>query len=611
MMQDRAAASPLRLCAAAAAAALALYAFTLAPSLGFIDSGELAAAAHTFGIPHPTGYPLFVWLAGTWSRVPLASVIARLNLFSALATAAAVFACVDLMWRLLGRAHALGAPARGTAALSAGLLLAFNRTVWSNALTVEVYALHTLLLSLTLNATVRALEGGGRAWRWLAFLAGLSFSNHLTSVQLVPGLLIAAGVGWRAGALRVRALPVLAACLVAGLLPYLHLPLRAAQDPALNWGEPRTLAAFIDHVSARDYRGRFLMGLQPFLLSLREFASGLPRQSGGLGLALAAVGAVAASRRDRVMAALLGASLLTSVVVAASYAIPDIAPYFLLAYLVLALLGGYGVAQLAAWLRGRRVAAAAVAAAATSTLLLGNGSVSERGNFLVLDFTHNMFRSLAPRAIVISYQWDHLVSPALYLQAIEGVRPDVLIIDKRLCQKGWYVRQLARREPELVRGAKAELLALLEAAQAARGRGSDASLYARIDAFLQALVDANFETRPLYVTVDVEASFPSGYRQVPEGLALRLHRADRLPSPDARVWDDFRYRPFARRDGWTDRLRQYYAVMLMARGAFLEEAGRPRPAARYYERALGFEPSPAVRAQILARLLRVRRAAPP
>lgn len=613
-MTNGSAPRPLRLGMTAAAPALAIYALTLAPSIGFTDSGELAAAAHGFGVAHPTGYPLFVGLAGVWASVPIASVILRLNALSALATAAAVGVCVDLVFRLLGRGAAFGVRQRAAGAVCAGLFLAFNRTVWSNALTVEVYALHALLLVAILDSVVRALENAdapdaARAWRWPALLTGLSFSNHLTTVQLLPALALAWHSGRPNGEARRRLLPVLGALFAVGLVPYLFLPLRSAQDPAMNWGEPHTIQALLDHVGAREYRGRFLMGREPFLRSLREFVSGLPHQSGALTLVLAAIGLPAAWRRDPIGARVLLASLLASVAVATNYAIPDIASYFVLAYLVLAILGGYGVAQLYSWLLPRRgFVATAFAAASVSMLLLGSRDASERGNFLVEDFARNMFRSLAPRAVVISYQWDHWVSPALYLQRVEGLRPDVLVIDKRLCQRAWYVRQLARRNPELRRGAGSQLAALLEAADA-RDRGVDRELFARIDAFLQALVDANFETRPLYTTLDVEDAFPSGYRQVPEGLALRLYRPGQLPSPDAPVWDDFHYRPFARRDGWTDRLRQYYGLMLLGRGAFLEEARRAPAAARYYERALAFEPSRNARAEILARLERVRRAA--
>src|SRR5207253_9931120 len=46
---------------------------------------------------------------------------------------------------------------------------------------------------------------------------------------------------------------IAAAALVLGLLPYLYLPLRAAQHPPLNWGDPETLQGFLTVVTRRGY----------------------------------------------------------------------------------------------------------------------------------------------------------------------------------------------------------------------------------------------------------------------------------------------------------------------------------------------------------------------
>ena len=69
-----------------------LYAITLAPTTQFWDTSEYIATAHILGIPHPPGNPTFILLARTWELLlaPLGlSVAARINLFSALMSAAA------------------------------------------------------------------------------------------------------------------------------------------------------------------------------------------------------------------------------------------------------------------------------------------------------------------------------------------------------------------------------------------------------------------------------------------------------------------------------------------------------------------------------------------
>ena len=75
---------------AVGAAFLLLYRLTAAPGLLFADSGELQTVALLGGIPHATGYPLWVALARAFSWLPLGAPEFRVTLFSAACGAAAV-----------------------------------------------------------------------------------------------------------------------------------------------------------------------------------------------------------------------------------------------------------------------------------------------------------------------------------------------------------------------------------------------------------------------------------------------------------------------------------------------------------------------------------------
>ena len=72
--------------------AFVVYLTTLAPSVSWEDSGEIATSLYTLGIVHPTGYPLLTLIGWSFSHLPLGGrVIWRLNLLMAVLCALSVF----------------------------------------------------------------------------------------------------------------------------------------------------------------------------------------------------------------------------------------------------------------------------------------------------------------------------------------------------------------------------------------------------------------------------------------------------------------------------------------------------------------------------------------
>jgi hypothetical protein len=132
-------------------ACLAAYLPTLNPAFRADDSPETITAGVTLGIQHPPGYPLQTLLGRLASGLPLGAPAFRLNLFSALCAALACALLAALVRALaqawLGRpgpAQDAGGWPAALAGASAGILLGFSNTYWSQALAAKggIYTLH-------------------------------------------------------------------------------------------------------------------------------------------------------------------------------------------------------------------------------------------------------------------------------------------------------------------------------------------------------------------------------------------------------------------------------------------------------------------------------------
>ncbi len=233
---------------ALAAVLFALYALGACRTIYVGDSGELVAAVHVLGIPHPSGYPLYVLLGKLWTvLLPLGSIAFRMSLFSA-ACAAGTCAVIYLLARRLGCAP--------PSAIAASLLLAFAPSFWGEANVQRVYALNALFVALaTYAALVWWLERRAGALACTVFLCALGAANHtfMGVYGVVFGVFALATDG--AAVLRPRTLAWVLAAGALGLLPYAYLPIASSFDPPLDWGNPETWDALSGGIAAARFLG--------------------------------------------------------------------------------------------------------------------------------------------------------------------------------------------------------------------------------------------------------------------------------------------------------------------------------------------------------------------
>lgn len=594
--------------AATSAAMLVVYQLTLAPSVSFIDSGELSSVSTILGIAHPTGYPLFTLMGRVVSMLPWGSEeIVRLNFFSSVLTALAVGLMVPLslmLGRGSERSHESGQPVTPmelAVAASGSLVFGTSATVWAQSAAVEVYPLHVFLVVIVILSFLKGLLDHSRVRtvvsRWLVlgvFCLGLSFANHMTTVLLVPAL---AYLYFRTPSTARPSLARLSPWFILGLSPYVYVLVRSSARPPLDWGQPSTLEGLLWHVSGKQYRSWIFSGFESASKQFSYFVGRLPEEFSWIALVLALIGFASLWKTDRLRFGFLVILFASCVGYAINYDIHDIDSYFLLAFLVIGLGVTVGMRRLALALASRygwRVRIAApLACAALAVLQFGShrAAVDQSDNYLVEDYSRAILRNLDSNAVVLSYQWDYFVSPALYYQHVRRERPDVVVIDKELLRRSWYFTQLERNWPWLVARSRGSIdRFLVELRKFERGlpyRYED--IESSFNFMINDLIRSSMADRPVYVGPEIEPQFGSGLERVPAGLLFRLEQTGTThPVPGIETFD---LRPTRYWNPLVGGLRLQCAKMLVFRALWLSKGGLNKEALEAVELAKTFEPT--------------------
>ena len=509
------------------------------------DSGDLITCAYALGIPHPTGYPLYVLLGRLFSLVMPGGVAFRITLLSILAAAAApVFLFLALARILPGRSGLL-------ASLAGALSLAFSRHYWSQAVVAEVYGLHLLFLAIIVYlvlrwagegteegaheakvaAPARPGSGGPDRRRYLllaSYVLGLSFANHMLSVLTLAFVLVMAVRPKRGPTMTLKTLVSCAALFCVGLTLYVYLPVRSARNPELNWGDPETWRQFTWVVTGAQYHFRLLAS--PLSAALSRLWPGPFLAAGWPALCIAALGLAPGRGHNRLRVALL-AVLVLDLIVVAVYEIPDPPAYFVPGSFALCALTALGVQRVASAVETKRLLArgrtpvednasrrlrwrgTAVAAA----LLLVCVLPPALGNARYVDASSDLtpyvsgratFRAVEHNALIVS-EYDGRTFALWFFRETEFRQSHAgsVVVFKYLLVWPWYVHNLRTLHPDL----RVPHAGPMEAA-------------------VLALVDANIDSRPVYTVRDDPALKPFFELKPVLGGAAPLFRVERKTS---------------------------------------------------------------------------------
>jgi len=438
-------------------ASLAVYVKTAAPTLLMADPAEFQLASYTLGIAHPTGYPLYLIVGWLWSHLlPLGDPAYRINLLSAGFAACAVGLFYPLALSVQRRA--LQTPPQTLTrlvAVVAALTLSFSRTFWSQAVRAEVYALNSLfVVAVLLLLLAWSKSDSARALRLAALAYGLSLTHHATMILFLPAILIFVWSTDRSVVRALRSLVTLLILVSAPLLLYLYIPWRAPATPYLyiDLAPGRTLELYDN--SLRGFAGFVLgemftgeLGVQaPLLERLYMALDLLFRQFGVAGAALGALGAVklgvggrgSAARRCLILLVLSYVPLVGFTLV---YNVGDIHVFYTPSYLIFALWIAVGMAWLVESVRSVRLGAPRIGATAGSYLVLAllamlpltslwsnYQRVDKSADYHAREWAEGVLSQPIPEGTILVSNDRNEITPLLYLQYVEGLRPDLLTI---------------------------------------------------------------------------------------------------------------------------------------------------------------------------------------
>jgi hypothetical protein len=460
---------------------LGTYLVTAAPDLTFWDATELMTAAHTLGIPHPPGTPLWV-LLGKVATVLFggATPPRAVTLLSVWAGALTGGVGAWLAARWIG----------GRGAVVAAVIAGTMYSVWNNATETEVYAV-ALLMSIVMIAigewAGRREQTDDRRRRGracLAFLVGLAVPLHLSVLVALPA---AIAFAWRGVRPTGRDVAVWATLALLGFSAVALLPLFAAQAPALDSGHPVSWQALLAVLRREQYQVAGLWPrLAPIWLQLANVFQWADWQV-GFGLQpnplpslartsvtvvftmLGAFGVRALHRHEPrvaramlvlVVSASIGVALWLNLRAGPSFGVgllPDGAAhearerdyFFVLAFWGWGILAGAGAASLSTNLARRFPRPVAVLPLLVALVpLFVNRAVVDRtrepASSLPRTYARLLLESL-PQNGVLMAGGDNDTFPLWYLQQVEDRRPDVTVVTVPLLGAAWYRAELARK----------------------------------------------------------------------------------------------------------------------------------------------------------------------
>jgi tetratricopeptide (TPR) repeat protein len=386
---------------------------------------------------------------------------------------------------------------------------------------------------------------------------------------------------------------------------YSYLPLRALQNPIINWGNPFDWERIYRHITGRQYQVWLFSSFDSAGKQFSHFWSILPFEF-FIGLLLAVVGLFVSIFKSRKLAWFILITFVFTLLYSINYDINDIDSYFLLAFVMLAFFSAFGVLKILEMKsipKNYRLIGLAVVIAIQ--FFFNFIKVNQSGVYTFEDYTKAVLNTVPKNAIIFSYQWDYFISASYYYQFVEDYRKDVTVIDKELLRRSWYYNQINNHDSKVLSGIKNEIDQFKKALQPfERDETFDSNRLENLYQIIMSnLIKTNIKGRDYFIAPELieqemkrgEFKLPEGYTLVPHLLLYKVVEGnDYVPAPDP----DFIIRIASNRNIYIDKTEDLIGRMLSNRAYYEAQNGRSDRAKLYLKKILndlpGFKLHPAL-----------------
>src|SRR5258708_7037796 len=187
------------------------------------DLGDLVTAAYVFGVPHPSGYPLFTFLGFILSHIPFPlPIVSRVGLISVAASLLGLSVYYVFAYKVTKHIYL---------SLLSTAVLAFSYYYWLFSEIPEVFALNNAFAIIIFYTTYMFYTTKRISYLYLTvFFSSLALSHHQTIILMMPGVILLLLCRISIIFSSLKRVAKLISVFLLGFFPYIYIPIAASRN---------------------------------------------------------------------------------------------------------------------------------------------------------------------------------------------------------------------------------------------------------------------------------------------------------------------------------------------------------------------------------------------